>query len=320
MWFRLAQKALALGRERREEAAAAEKAEAAAEKARVVAEEKAERERVAKEAKQQQHRERFQRSMQESDERWAQLDEQTRRENAAWEADRPERERREREAAAMQTRAPTSTKGGERPPARPTSPHAASPVRQPVQARAATTPSAATTSPSPRSPALAPGPMPTRRTAGPGSQPPALSLQTQPATRTSPPTDHPRRPSQSQPADAERRVRPSRTALAWTRQSVPWPPPAASTTKPLVQSPRAPAPPTPVPAVALESARAAVSMPARSLTGADLAAWRAARGLTQRPAADLLGVAPSTVAKAELLPGKVLGDQLQVALAAALGP
>ena len=59
---------------------------------------------------------------------------------------------------------------------------------------------------------------------------------------------------------------------------------------------------------------------ARVLTGADLAGWRAARGLAQRPAADLLGVAPSTVAKAELLPGKVLGNQLQVALAAALGP
>ena len=54
------------------------------------------------------------------------------------------------------------------------------------------------------------------------------------------------------------------------------------------------------------------------LSGADLAAWRSARGLTQRPAAELLGVAPSTVAKAELLPGKALGEQLQVALAAVL--
>ena len=39
MWFRMAQKALAEGRERREEAEAAEKAEAAAEKVRVAANE-----------------------------------------------------------------------------------------------------------------------------------------------------------------------------------------------------------------------------------------------------------------------------------------
>ena len=68
------------------------------------------------------------------------------------------------------------------------------------------------------------------------------------------------------------------------------------------------------------SPRPALPVPSRVLTGGDLAAWRAGRGLTQRPAAELLGVAPSTVAKAELLPAKVLGDQLQVALSAALGP
>jgi DNA-binding XRE family transcriptional regulator len=67
-----------------------------------------------------------------------------------------------------------------------------------------------------------------------------------------------------------------------------------------------------------QTAPRALTSPATAvLTGADLSAWRAARGLAQRPAADLLGVAPSTVAKAELLPGKVLGEHLQVALAAA---
>jgi DNA-binding XRE family transcriptional regulator len=75
---------------------------------------------------------------------------------------------------------------------------------------------------------------------------------------------------------------------------------------------------TPTPRTPQEAPPAFTSPAAAVLTGADLAAWRAARGLTQRPAADLLGVAPSTVAKAELLPGKVLGEQLQIALAAAL--
>ena len=74
------------------------------------------------------------------------------------------------------------------------------------------------------------------------------------------------------------------------------------------------------PALPPQTAPRAFTSPATpALTGADLAAWRAARGISQRPAANLLGVAPSTVAKAELLPGKVLGEQLQAALAAALG-
>lgn len=83
-------------------------------------------------------------------------------------------------------------------------------------------------------------------------------------------------------------------------------------TRPAPEMPRAPAP------LPQTAPRAFTSPATAVLTGADLAAWRSARGLTQRPAADLLGVAPSTVAKAELLPGKVLGEQLQFALAAAL--
>lgn len=73
------------------------------------------------------------------------------------------------------------------------------------------------------------------------------------------------------------------------------------------------------PLVVPESPRPALPVQGRLLNGADPAAWRAARGFTQRPAAEILGVAPSTVAKAELLPGKILGEQLQVALVAALG-
>jgi hypothetical protein len=53
-------------------------------------------------------------------------------------------------------------------------------------------------------------------------------------------------------------------------------------------------------------------------TGTDLAHWRAGCGITQRAAAERLGVAPSTVAKAELVPGKALGEQLLVALRGAL--
>ena len=50
------------------------------------------------------------------------------------------------------------------------------------------------------------------------------------------------------------------------------------------------------------------------LTGADLARWRAATGLTQRQAAVTLGVAHGTVAKAELASGKHLGKQMEEAL------
>lgn len=116
--------------------------------------------------------------------------------------------------------------------------------------------------------------------------------------------------------EPQRRVGFAPTQPAWAPPSTGWPPRSAPTTT--AASPgrtSAAAPPFVVP----ESPRPALPVRCRVLTGTDLAAWRAARGLTQRPAAVLLGVAPSTVAKAELLPAKVLGEQLQVALAAALG-
>ena len=54
------------------------------------------------------------------------------------------------------------------------------------------------------------------------------------------------------------------------------------------------------------------------LVGADLARLRVDRGLSQREAAVLLGVAHGTIAKGELAPAKALGEQLQTALREAL--
>ncbi len=54
------------------------------------------------------------------------------------------------------------------------------------------------------------------------------------------------------------------------------------------------------------------------LTGQDLVRFRAARSISQRGAAELLGVAHGTVAKAELLPDKPLAEQLERALKAVL--
>jgi hypothetical protein len=56
----------------------------------------------------------------------------------------------------------------------------------------------------------------------------------------------------------------------------------------------------------------------RPLTGRDLSCFRAARSLSQRGAAELLGVAHGTVAKAELLPDKPLAEQMERALQAVL--
>ena len=49
-------------------------------------------------------------------------------------------------------------------------------------------------------------------------------------------------------------------------------------------------------------------------TGADLARYRSSHGLTQRAAAEKLNVAHGTVAKAEMEPGKALGEALQSGL------
>ena len=297
MWFRMAQKALAEGKERREAAEAAEKAEAAAEKARVAAEEKEERDRIALEAKQQRHRERFERSMRESDERWDRLNEQTRRENAAWEADRPERERREREASARSAAPPRAPTGDARRVQRPP---------------ATTSPSNVTTAGAIDKPAsLATVPVSPLAVQAPGvpstsASPPAGQSERQPTPPFTPPKTHRMEPERRVVPPPHTPSSPAKAAAA-TATAKRLPP-----SLPAPLGPRAPAPTPPA------APRALTSPPTAMLTGADLAAWRAARGLTQRPAADLLGVAPSTVAKAELLPAKVLGEQLQIALAAAL--
>mgnify|MGYP000984612204 CR=1 FL=1 len=56
-----------------------------------------------------------------------------------------------------------------------------------------------------------------------------------------------------------------------------------------------------------------------TLTGADLARWRARRGLTQQAAADRLGVRQGTVSKAESRGAGALGPALREALAGVIG-
>ena len=58
--------------------------------------------------------------------------------------------------------------------------------------------------------------------------------------------------------------------------------------------------------------------PAGTLTGSDLAAWRAHRGYNQQAAAKHLGVGQGTISKAERNGSKPLGPTLQRALASAL--
>ena len=287
MFYRWAKKELADGHERREAAEAGERA-------RVAAEENAERERIAREAKEQRQRERFERSMRESDRRWERLNEQTRRENAAWEAGRDERERREREEAAARsarpTRAPTTdSRTVQRPPVTMTTSNATSQRPSDKPASRATVPAS---------------PSAGRSAGGPtqSASPVRAEIHRQPPAQIA--------PTQAHRMEPERRVvapqRPHASPV-----SAPAPTAPARRPQPTPPAPMPPRPPVP------KALRALTSSATAALTGADLAAWRAGRGLTQRPAADLLGVAPSTVAKAELLPGKALGDRLQVALAAA---
>lgn len=81
------------------------------------------------------------------------------------------------------------------------------------------------------------------------------------------------------------------------------------------QAPPAPAapvvPPVPAPVVVAEAASDAP----RAFTGADLAALRTQRRLSQREMADLLGVEQGTISKGEGKAGSALGPALQEALA-----
>jgi len=110
------------------------------------------------------------------------------------------------------------------------------------------------------------------------------------------------RPNAAPPAKAPARIAPERVVRAPAPPTAVRPPPIVTIPEPRVDAHRA-------------TARTAE----RPLTGGDLARWRAARGITQRDAAAELGVAPSTVAKAELVPSKQLGEHLQSAMWLALG-
>ena len=314
MWVRMAKKALAEGRERRVKAASDEKA------ARVTAAKAAARE-AENEERAKRSRESIGQFCVEFDARWARIDEETREANAAWEAGREEREAAERaqkaevrprpmQVATQRLREVRPQQGRASPAA--TNPQAA-PAALPTTIPAAAAPANRMMS-EPRSVRTTP----TCQTSPRSPEPIRPPSQTRPATRTSPAAELARQPAKPLRLEPQRRVAPASTQPAWAPPSASRPPPVASpATRTLPSLGRAAAPPPPVNIPA--SPPLVLPVPVRSLTGADLAAWRAARGLTQRPAADLLGVAPSTVAKAELLPRKVLGDQLQVALAAALG-
>lgn len=315
MWVRMAKKALAEGRERRVKTASDEKAvRVAADKA---AANKADNEKRAKRS-----RESIGQFCVEFDERWARINEETRVANAAWAAGKEERETAERAQQAEVRPRPmpvaTQRPSEVRPQEGPASPAAANPAPQ------AATAALPKTMPAAAAPAnrMMSEPRPVRTatceisTRSP--EPIRPPSQTRPATLTSPTAELARQPAKPLRLQPECRVPPASTQPAWAPPAASWPPLSASTTAPAGPSLGRPAA-APLPVVVSGSPRPALPVPSRVLTGADLAAWRAGRGLTQRPAAELLGVAPSTVAKAELLPAKVLGDQLQVALAAALG-
>ena len=317
MFYRWAKKELVDGRARREAAAAAEKAAVVAEKARLAAEEKAAKDKAAKEAKHARDLEKFRRDGQESEERWARINEETRVANASWEAGRDEREAAEREQKVevrpRPIQMPATRPSEVRPQRRPASPATSVPIRHAAPSLAPTPITTAGSSPNRTTSAAGSVPTAPARSAArlPQAAPPS---QTQPATRTSGPPDLVRRPAPRLHSEPQRRV--ASTQPAWAPPATEWPPRSPSTTTVPLPSPGRAAAETLV--VVPESRCPARPVPGRVLTGADLAAWRAARGFAQRPAAELLGVAPSTVAKAELLPAKVLGNQLQVALAAAL--
>lgn len=300
MWFRWAKKALAEGAERGEEAAAAERAQREAE-------EREEQERVAEEGRAAKARRKFERHCAESDARWARLNEETARLEAEWKAGAPERERAAREVAARMARmpSPSPSGGAMRSAASPPSATRAVEQAQTPKPRPRSTTLAIPTVCPPEAAKLGAGASPTTRSgAATGSLQPPSQLPARPTT------------------DLRRAVKPPRVEIA------PRPAPAYT---PRSAAPRSPAPPPSAPSAAVSTARLAnqtapanpaplsAQKAAVPLNGADLVRWRTAGGLTQRAAAEVLGVAPSTVAKAELLPAKALGEALVAALRPLLG-
>jgi hypothetical protein len=105
--------------------------------------------------------------------------------------------------------------------------------------------------------------------------------------------------------ELERRARQeARPVRAAPRPAVPPRPPREQPPAAAPPPPRKPAPMAVVPIAAMP----------RQLTGADLAAWRSRRGLTQVAAAARLGVTQGTISKAESKPRRPLGPTLQIAL------
>ena len=322
MFYRWAKKELMDGRARREAAAAAEKAEIAAEKAKIAAGEKAEKDKAAKAAKHARDLENFRRDGLESEERWARLDEETRVANAAWAAGKEERERAAAQQAAVSpvnlvvrradvhhVRPQPARQAAQQAPA---SPVPAAPVPQ-VPANPSNWPFDKVQKAVPPAATRQPTPGPTRTAApaasrsGPGQRPAPTLVPTR--TGASPSARHPTPMQRPSPAPTTHRSTPTRPTSPPITQTVP-----PSSRQPVFTPHPAPQvrPPTSPPVI--QRATAPVPPPASTLNGADLARWRASAGLTQRAAAERLGVAPSTVAKAELLPEKALGEQLRVAL------
>lgn len=94
---------------------------------------------------------------------------------------------------------------------------------------------------------------------------------------------------------------------------------ARATARPVVRPEARPASTTATTPPEVPRREPSARAPAPALTGADLVRWRKQRGLTQRAAAALLGVAHGTVGKAETVPRRALGEALTVALGRALG-
>ena len=302
MFYRWAKKELVDGRARREAAEAADKATAAADQ-------KAERDRIAREEQTRKNKEKLVKSGEESDAMWARLDEETRVANAAWAAGREERERAASQQPVVSPVSPPVRRADDRParpqlatqriPATPVARPPSNPSNWPFDQVQKPLPAAATRQPEPAPP----------RTVAPaaGSRRPDHRFSSTPVPTRSGTAPSERHPT---PMPPTRPTTPSITRAVPTASRQPALPPQSSAPQPPVR-------PLPSPPV-VQRMTAPVLPPAPTLNGAHLVGWRASAGLTQRAAAERLGVAPSTVAKAELLPDKALGDQLRAALAGLL--
>jgi hypothetical protein len=303
--LRSAKKALAEGAERRRVARKREKAHAAAdaEAARV-------REENARKAEK--SRRACEHYCRESDAIWAGVWEQARRDDAAWEAERPAREAAERAATTRPakppiraTRGPTGQRRAE--PAVPQARPWAKPVVYNAQPSVQLHAGAVT-----KGPTWSAAPPPVTRPAhqprvGNGSgnagdaaanrltQPSTLPAYSARATTTPSARAVARTPSASRTNPAMPATAGGHRADTPARAAPMALPPKQSLPPPL--PPAAPAPPEPPP-----------------FTGADLAAYRTSLGLSQGALAERLGTTQGTVSKAEGNPAALLGPTLRRAM------